>query len=110
PTDHDAEDFIPRGTAVQGGQACSVLRTEPSGSSPSLKDEFWIGQGTESSIVRHVYYNGSNPWFLLDVKSRANEGTWLPEKWEMTHSRGGKVVKAYRLIVKSFELNPVISD
>ena len=110
PTDHEPEDFIFRSSTPVAGKPCTVFRSEPMASSPGVFDEFYIGQTSDSPVLRHVYYSGKNPWYLIDVTYRKNENGSLPEKWELTHSIGGKVSHVYRLAVKSVEVNPAITD
>lgn len=110
PLTHDPDDFEVTGRQLLRGQNCLIVRTEPSPGNSPLSDEFWINSQQKSAILRHVYFSGSNPWYLLDISWKNTAHGWWVDHWSQTWSPGGEVRRIIRFRVESFEANPEVAD
>jgi hypothetical protein len=110
PPAHEPEDFEVRGTVAHAGRQCVVLKTVPAGTTPNMSDEFWVDPFRQSAILRHIKWQGKNPWFRLDVEYTQTPHGWLPKKWTDTHTVGGRVMTITRLNVDSVDVNPSLRE
>ncbi len=112
PISNSPEDFTLSSKASLSGRECVLLRTNPTGSTPTLADEFWIDSNRDCAILRFVHWQlqTKNPFYRIDVEYAPGQGTWMPTKWIETHSIGGKVMAISHLNVDTMELNIPIHD
>jgi hypothetical protein len=110
PIQHELDELDARGMIEHGGRRCAVLRTEPLNVNVALSDEFLVDQSRESAILRHIRFNGTNPWYRLDVTHHDTPHGWLPKSWTVTWTTGGHVATVHRLTAVSFEVNPQLRE
>ena len=111
PHSHEAEEFELRGTTVFAGRSCTIIRGDPSPSTPSLRDEFFVDVGRQSAILRHTYYTGKNPYIRLDTVFRETPYGWLPHEYSVTWSEDvSTVVKVERMKVEKLEIDVAVED
>jgi hypothetical protein len=108
PLEHDLEEFEVRGAETLAGRNCVVLRSIPLNAPQMLMDEFWVDPDRGAAIIRHVYYSRKNPWYRTDVEHESTAFGWLPKKWTLTWTVGGKVASISRLQVEKTEFNPPV--
>jgi hypothetical protein len=110
PMSYDPDNFEVRGRQTARGRNYTVVQTDPMAGNQPIHDELWIDLSQQSTIHRHVYFNGSNPWYRQDVEWKQTALGWWPEKWTLTWTRNGQVRLIHRLKVESFEPNPPLKD
>jgi hypothetical protein len=64
----------------------------------------------DGAVLRHVLFNGKNPWFRIDTKYQQVEGRWLPQSWTHTWTNNRKVQNVATFAVDKVEINPETSQ